>query len=267
MEILKKYENNTIPTINIMKKEMERYNEFLEKQVVKKPSDKLLEIYEKRVLHELSYIRAEKYDSPEHQKELKELQIKNGNEKIPRNMQNPNYDKLMSYLQKLQEPEQKDKKSAPPQDINIIDAVKIIKELYDFMMGFEAMPKFELKIAYLNVYLDPRCFERDIELYMCYLLTKVRQRVIMRELKIFHKVTDQKFDDKSAEDSIMMLKDARKKMEDYVALANEFYMAMDADDVFEMKDIKDINEKEIKNQPEKCNSIKELIIYLYYSYS
>jgi len=259
------FPNMTIPIIKISKKEMVNYKEFIDKQVIVDPTDKLLEIYEKRILNELSYLRAEKYDSPEHQSELKTLQEKNENDKIPRNIQNSNYDKLLSFHAKLQPPDKKDKKNKDKSDITIIEAITIIKELYDFMMSFKFAPRFELKIAYLDHDLDPRCFESNAQLYLCYLLTKVRNRVIKRELLFFHKVTDMKFDDQSASESLFMLKSNRSSISDYVMLANQFYEALDIKESFKNEDITEIDK--IKKSPETCINLKDMLIYIFYSFS
>lgn len=267
IDVTNMIENMTIPYINTTQKELERYKEYINKQVIVIPTDKLLEIYEKRILHELSYLRAEKYDSPEHKEELKKVMEKNGNDKIPRNIQNPNYDKLMSYYQRLQPPDKKDKKQKDKLDISITEAIIILKELYDFMMSFSFAPRFEFLIAYLDRDLDPRCFETNPQLYLCYLLTKVRKRLMKRELIIFNKVTDNRFDDQSASDSLHMLKDVRSSIDEYVNLANEFYEAMEMKEKFKKEDILEIDKTKIIKLPEKCETIKDLIIYIYFSYS
>jgi hypothetical protein len=139
-----------IPTISI---DTSKYKEWIAKQIVPKPPDGLREIYEKRVLTEQSYIRAEMYDSPENIDKFKKLNVS----KIPHNIQNPNYSKVLEYYDQII-------KSITP-----YDALKIILELISFINSLGT-----IKISYTpNIYtelFDVRCCE-NLEQYFNYLLT------------------------------------------------------------------------------------------------
>tara|TARA_R100001163_G_C5061930_1_gene198904 strand:+ start:1887 stop:2645 length:759 start_codon:yes stop_codon:yes gene_type:complete len=192
--------NNHISTYKFNKAELNRQKKFLEKQIIPDPTEELLEIYEKRILYELSYLRAEKYDSPEHAKELKRVQIREKNDIIPRNIQNPNFDKLMDYYNKI---------IGPKTEQSFSEIIKIHRELYDFMMSFNFVPRFEYKLQYLDPLPDPRCIETDIVLYMAYLLTKARFVFHRREIVKFDKLTQKEFDSESISETLLTLKFTR----------------------------------------------------------
>lgn len=238
----------------------ERLNEFqdyLKRQIIPDPPAELLTIYEKRILHDHSYLRAEKYDSPEHQEELKKIQAKSDNpNKVPRNIQNPNYDKLMNFHERI------------VTALTIPEAHKIIIELHEFMNSFDLIRKFQFQPVFLEVdlILDPRFFEQepDLPLYLNYLLTKVRNRIAIDEFKALNHLTHQKFDDESIIGALHVLRDAREKPNDYIALSNQILEAIGEKPNYQLK------------PPQKTNPIKKPTDYpnltsffndLYLSYS
>ena len=145
---------NTIPIIKLSKQRLDQYAQFLDRQVIKVPSDDLLEIYERRVLTELSYLRAEKFDSPEHYRELRTL------EHVPRNIQNPNFDRLMGYYDRLNSNQ------------HVEQTLQILVEIAEFLIcELEVLEPFEYSPQIYEPQIDVRCCE-TLEQYFNYILTK-----------------------------------------------------------------------------------------------
>jgi len=229
----------------------------LDQQVINEPSEELLVIYEKRILHELSYLRAERYDSPEHQEELKQLQKKEGNDKIPRNNQNPNYDKLIGFYEKLIDVKgQKDKK---PANYSIPQVVEILEELYQFMISFSFFPHFELKLAYLSPLVDPRCVQEDANLYFCYLLTKFRDQILSsREAKVFNQLTEETFDQESIIATLTLLKESDSS--NFQGYSNQILEAVESKVKYHVPQSSD---SAPPNIPEEAESLIDFLDYLY----
>lgn len=238
----------SISVLKISEAQRKKYQQYLDQQIISDPTDELLSIYERRILNELSYLRAEKYDSPEHQTELKALQKKNQNDKVPRNIQNPNYDQLMSYYQKLD------------CSITVKQGVVLIKELHQFLMSFQFVPRFQLKIAIFPDSIDPRCIQEDPQLFLCYLLTKVQTR-INHENNIFNHLTNRKFDDQSVSQTIELLKETRESspFEDYQNLADEIYQALGEPEStkYQKKNLK-------LTDPSDCRTLNDFLNYIYF---
>lgn len=139
-----------------------KYKSFIDKQIITDPPDELREIYEQRVLSELTNIRAEKYDSPENKKELLELQKNTKTKEIPRNIQNPNYDYIMKNYKLTR------KKHTP------FGIVSICNNIHDYIMKLDLPNKFDNKFNYkpklFNYLVDVRCCE-DLPMFFNYLFT------------------------------------------------------------------------------------------------
>lgn len=243
-----------IPLLDLSEREPE-FRAYLERQVIPDPPDDLLSVYEQRILHEHSYFRAEKYDSPEHQEELKKIQAESDNpDKVPRNIQNPNYDKLMDYYHKIV-----NSKTVP-------EAVNKINEMYNFLTGFNLVKKFKYQPVFLETSLDsldPRFFEQepDFSLFLSYLLTKVRNRIAQQEFECLLHLTEKKFDDESIAGALDSLRDVRENSHEYEVLANQLREAVISDGKYELNPSQT---QEIK-KPEEYQSLDEFLNYLYVS--
>lgn len=248
-----------IPTHQFTKSDLIGFKKFLDQQVINQPSDELLEMYEKRILHELSYLRAERYDSPEHQKELKQLQKEAGNDKIPRNNQNPNYDKLIGFYEKLIDVEGQKKKK--PANYSIHQVIEILNELYQFLISFSFFPHFELKLAYLSPLVDPRCVQEDPNLYLCYLLTKFRDQILLpREAGIFNQLTEEVFDDESITGTLTLLRESKNDPSNFRGYANQILEAIESKVKYSIPESSDPSPPDI---PEDAESLIDFLNYLY----
>lgn len=207
-----------------LKDRLDKFKKYLEAQVIPDPPDDLLTVYEMRVLHEHSFLRAEKYDSPEHQQELKEIQKENGDfRKIPRNIQNPNYDRLMDFYDQIIK-----SKSIP-------ECIDLINQLHQFMDSFGLIKKFNWTPSFLESdlpQLDPRLFEQepDLPLYLSYLLTKVRNRLIHEEFTMFLILTQNYFDDQSSYEALDTLRASRNSSKDYIDIVTQILEALNYHD-------------------------------------
>ena len=157
-----------ISTVSLLTEKQDEYQAFLKKQVIQEPSDELLEIYERRVLTDFSYLRAEKFDSPEHQSELKMIQETTNSNKIPRNIQNSNFDRLMQLYDQIVEA------------VDLTTAQQLLIQLRDFLTGLGVIPAFEYQAQLYQPIFDVRCSE-DLPMYFNYLLTKVANRLANKE--------------------------------------------------------------------------------------
>lgn len=136
--------------------------EFQSKQIIKDdPSNELLEIYQKRVLIDYSYLKMEKWYSPEHQEELEDLKEKGviGKE-IPKNVINPNFKKLMKLYEEVME-----KKHESFQSF-----FEALQNLIKFVQSFPFVPKFDYSPCIYKPLMDVR-FCQDLDQYFNYLLT------------------------------------------------------------------------------------------------
>ena len=241
-----------IPIHKFSESDLIKFKKYLDNQVINKPSEALLVIYEKRILHELSYLRAEKYDSPEHQKELKQLQKESGNNKVPRNNQNPNYDKLIGFYEKLTNPKSKHSMS---------QAIEILQELYQFMTSFSFFPHFELKLAYLRPLVDPRCVQEDANLYFCYLLTKFRDQILLpREATVFNELTGKTFDEDSIVATLSLLIESKSNLSNFQGYANQILETIKMKTTYSIP--KSFDSKP-PNIPEEAESLIDFLDYLY----
>lgn len=155
----------------ISKKKYMEYCNYINKQIVPDPPDDLREMYEQRVLVELSFLRAEKFDSPEHREELKNI-AKNG--EVPRNIQNGNYDQLIKYYKAIV------KSNTPLQVVSHCIKIKEFLEKIHKRVNTQGtntqlgktqgfLP-FIYKPKYLNYSIDVRCCD-TLELYFNYMIT------------------------------------------------------------------------------------------------
>jgi hypothetical protein len=136
----------------------ERFETWRLKQVIPDPPDFLRDVYEKRVLMELTGIRAEKYDSPEHREELLKLQEKNKTKEVPRNNQNHNFEILMEMHTKLFK------------TTGIEDSIPILMEIKAFVEHLGLIQPFYYVVNTYDKLFDVRCCE-DLTMYFNYILT------------------------------------------------------------------------------------------------
>lgn len=98
--------------MNFTNEEINEFKEQIANFVIPDPNDELIPMYEMEKIKNLLNIRAEKYDSPEHQEELIKLKKEHigankGNStnhkefKVARNKQNPNYTNLFNFLNQI----------------------------------------------------------------------------------------------------------------------------------------------------------------------
>jgi len=92
-----------LPILQLDQEYLDAMREFQSQQVIgDDPTDELLEIYQKRVLIDFSYLKAEKWYSPEHQNELKKRQASGEiGKEIPKNVINQNFVKLMALFNSI----------------------------------------------------------------------------------------------------------------------------------------------------------------------
>jgi hypothetical protein len=93
--------------------DIERYKKTHDGFLLKDPDEELIAMYEIDILTSLLNIKAEKYDSREHQDELKKIQLSNlkNGDKIPRNIQNPNFTAIFSTFKKVRDAHEKIEKA------------------------------------------------------------------------------------------------------------------------------------------------------------
>jgi hypothetical protein len=251
-----------IPTYKFSESELKGFEEYLSKQVIaKNPTNNLRNIYERRILYEISYLRAEKYDSPENAEELRELQIKNKSNQIPRGVQNKNFDTLLKYHSKLLEsPSEK----PPYPALSIKGAVKLLEELNGFVCGFyqyvksDPVPvKWKFEPKFLESLPDPRCVQGDPNMFFCYLLTRFKQNLEGREVDKFNKLTNNGFDKESVKMSLEQMRGVL--MEGDLVTYQEFTKEISGLDW----DVKVVGSKEV---PEDCENMKDFFDYLYLTY-
>ena len=260
-------EVKNIPLLDLVEREQE-FRNYLEKQIIPDPPNDLLHydengifvckpghlltIYEKRILYEHSYLRAEKYDSPEHQEELKKIQAKSDNQtKVPRNIQNPNYDILMNYYEKIV--------TAP----TLQRAIKELDRMHKFMNSFGLIRKFQYKPMFLETtlpHLDPRFFEKeeDLPLFLNYLLTKVRNRLAQQEFQCLLTLTNKMFDDQSTHEALYYLRDIREKPDEYQSVANQLKDAIDHQPDYQLNPPNQPNFDELDAKIERDRKNKKL---------
>lgn len=214
--------NQNIPTHKFSRKERKKFKEWIDQQIIKKPTPDLLEIYERRILLDHSYLRAEKYDSPEHQQELQDIQKKEQNDKVPRNQQNPNFDKLMELLDNVQSSK------------SFHQITENLHQLRNFVHQFN-FRKHKLNTTYIPNFLnlkkeelDPRLFEQEPEFdnYLNYLLTRFKYQQQEKELEIFLNLSDKKLDDESSKECLEALRDSRTNSEEFLETANQICQAL-----------------------------------------
>lgn len=277
MSEIKLYANNTcsyqIRKIKIPIKDLKRYEGFLSRQIIQEPTDELLAIYEKRVLHEMSGLRAEKFDSPEHKEELKKIQQElDDQNKIPRNIQNPNYDKLMNHYKLI------------VSSSSLTGTIDHIQDLIGFLNQFEFWlggSRFDYQPGILSRFLDCRCFQEEPEMYFHYLLTKMKHIFQKKEYKKFKELINNQFDDESIEESIHYLKGARDNKDDYIDLVYQILEALPQKYLKSMIVKKNQNSESksnkettieyeiplenVKMELDKTENLKQFFDYLFYS--
>lgn len=254
-----------IPTYKFSKSELEEFEKYLSKQVIaKNPTNNLRNIYERRILYEISFLRAEKYDSPEHLEELKEIQKNNESKQVPRGIQNKNFDTLLEYHSKLLDsPSEK----PPYPALNIQGAVKLLHDLNIFICGFydyvksgPVMPvKWKFEPRFLDPIPDPRCVQHDPNLFFCYLLSKFRLNLFQREIDKFNKLTNNSFDKESVETSLEQLRSTLSDgdLPTYQEFAKEILDGSEWQESVNSSDIVLV---------EKCEKLTEIFDYLYNTY-
>jgi len=155
-------------------KKLAEFESKLQEFVIPDPNEELIQIYETDKLINLLHIRAEKYDSPEFSTELAELKAQSQNKKdfkVPRHIQNPNFDQVLSFLKSLRQA-----KNTPDQ------VLEIIHKLLQFSHAFTEIPDdFQPKI--MNHLIDVRIIT-TIEEYFHYLLTRYLITETLRSILI-----------------------------------------------------------------------------------
>lgn len=252
-----------IPTYKFSKKERKKFKEWLNSQVITHPTSELLEIYEKRILLDHSYLRAEKYDSPEHQQELKEIQKKEDNRQVPRNQQNPNFDQLMNHLDQVQS-------SKTFQEI-----INHLNEMRNFIHHFN-FRKYSLDQPYqphfLNLKkdeLDPRLFEQEpyFDHYLNYLLTQYQYKIHDQEFQIFLKLTNEQFNDESSQECLEALRESKSNSEEYEEIANQIFEAINNPlaNQYQITSPKEMDPLNYQLDPKNFTTLQDFLNYLYIS--
>lgn len=229
-----------------------RFQSFIEKQVIPEPNEELLEIYEKRILQEACYIRAEKYDSPEHQEELKKVLKEKNTSKIPRNNQNPNYDKLLTLYSQIEE------------QGNLMDAISKITEIDQFVTSLNVFPnKKKLELYLLDPLPDPRCIEEDYNMILSYFLTKfVDGQLYQKEVRTWNELTDYLLNEESSELLVKHLREKSTDAKGYQQTINEDILPqVDNDIVYKLSDQKSLPD------PDECQNLEDFLDYIYINYS
>ena len=255
----------TIPVYKFSKKELDGFKEYLSKQVIDIPTNNLRNIYEKRILYEISYLRAEKYDSPENAEELKELQKTTKSKNVPRGIQNKNFDTLLKYHSKLFEsPSEK----PPYPALSVLDAVALLKELNQYICSWYKYVTTSVPLPvpwtfmprFLSPLPDVRCVQHDPNLFFCYLLTRFKMGLVDREIKVFNKLTKSEYDAESVKLTLEQLRDALVEgdMKTYLEFTQEIAggVPWNVGGVV----------AEINLIPEKCEGLKDLFDYMYLMY-
>lgn len=188
------------------------FRAYINKQVIKDPPDNLVLIYEQSVLTDLSYIRAEKYDSPEWKDELH-------NDKIPHNIQNPNYDRLMQMHAALMK--------SP----NIVKAAMThLKNIKDMLtLELKLIPDFKYKPQLLHERIDVRCcrINQDIRLLFNYFLTEIYHRQLNNEFTILKKITNDMFEEGELKDMLMYIHNIIENKDAYESAINDICSQLD----------------------------------------
>lgn len=249
-----------IPVYKFSEVERAGFEDYLKKQVIKGPTKNLRNIYERRILYEISYLRAEKYDSPENAEELKEFMQNNKSKEPPRGIQNKNFDTLLKYHSKLLEsPSQK----PPYPALSMTDAVNLLRELNQYLCGFYKYVKtvpppkvwgFEPKI--LEPLPDPRCVQHDPNMFFCYLLTRFRENLYEREMETFNKLTNKEFDQESATNAL-------KQMREVLSESDLHNFKEYIQQISNLSWTPDKSENQYKKLPEECESISDFYGYLF----
>ena len=131
----------------LSEEEIEKYKTMCEGFLLKDPDEDLIAMYEIDTLVTILNIKAEKYDSREHQDELKQLQLadlKNAN-KIPRNIQNPNFTNIFSSFKKLRDAHSKIEKARAEGKNDQMEGLQ--KTLMD---AFTSLTKLIVKLSINN---------------------------------------------------------------------------------------------------------------------
>lgn len=142
-------------------KRSKHYQKFMNTLKVSDPSDDLTNIYRRKVLTELAYVRFEKYDSPEHKDKV-----------VPSkdnvNIVNPNFSQLMDFMDRW-DGIIKDKK-----DDMIEQTIKLIDELHKMIIDIGTLEEFEWKHRVYKDKFDVRyCLKMEsLEMFYNYLLTE-----------------------------------------------------------------------------------------------
>lgn len=252
-----------VPTYKFTVKEKAEFENYLKKQVIGVPTNNLRSIYERRILYEISYLRAEKYDSPENAEELREFQANNRSKQIPRGIQNKNFDNLLKYHSKLLDsPSQK----PPYPALSISDAVKLLKELNQYVCSFYKYVKtdprpqvWEFQPKFLEPIPDPRCVQHDPNMFFCYLLTKFREKLYEREMEVFNKLTGKEFDQESV---VSLLTDLRTVLSDSDLSTYKNFIQQISGYQWDRA----VSFFQYKNLPEECENINDFYGYLYNAY-
>lgn len=139
----------------------EQYVDFINRQIIPDPPDELREIYEMRVLTELSYLKAEMYDSPEHADDLRDIQEREGNDTVPRNIQNPNFTRMLEFYDMIN------------QEKNMDGVLAGITKLKRFLesLNLEKVGPIEYEPGVYDEIFDVRCCS-NLGQYFNYLLTR-----------------------------------------------------------------------------------------------
>jgi len=159
-----------IPVVELDSAFLGAMNDFLDKQIIgHDPTDELREIYQKRVLIDFSYLKAEKWYSPEHQAELQRLQ-KNGEigQEIPKNVINPNFVTLIAMFEIIVEAD------------DLEDTYDAIMDLAKFVGQFTEVSYQEDDICIYEPLMDVR-FCQDINQYFNYLLTFKHKKLVAKQ--------------------------------------------------------------------------------------
>jgi len=239
-----------IKTHKFSKKEKTEFKNFIDQQIIKKPTPNLNEIYEKRILLDHSYLRAEKYDSPEHQETLKKIQQEAKNDTVPRHQQNPNFDVLIKHIETVNK------------STSLESCVQNLQKLRTFVgnFGFRKFPPNQKDQEWIPSFLnlsqeemDPRLFEQEqyFDHFMNYLLTKLQFKFHEQEFKTFLKLTNSKLDDESSHQCIDQLRLLRNNLTEYQETVNQIFEAIEIDHQYTFSET--IAETKAETKAEKTN--------------
>lgn len=224
---------------------MGTFDEYIGRQIIPNPPDNLVLIYEQSVLTDLSYIRAEKYDSPEWKMRGGINENTNDN-KISRNIQNPNYDRLMEMHAALM-------KSVNP----VKAAMTHLKNIKDMLtLELKLIPDFKYKPQILHKRIDVRCcrVKQDIKLLFNYFLTEIYHRQIDNELTVLKKMTNDVFEDSDLHNMLVYAHNIIGNKDAYEAVVNDILEKIDQPP-YAIEDIKISNLNECKTVQDVFNII------------